>query len=388
MPAALKSIGALAVRAALDEFDRIGRSAFLEKYGFGEARQYMVVHPVSGTLADSKAIVGAAHGYEFPQRGPLRPKDFTGGEASVVALLESLGFVTQHRGVSYGLNDQEDQTGTPWSPAEVQLVAADYFQMLALELAGQTYNKATRRRALLPLLNGRTEASIEFKRRNISAVMVNLGYPYLRGYVPASNVQQLLADVVEREVARFAALDKVVSAAVEMPVTDPEEPDFSAVRTAPPQIAVRTSEEPRPGYFRAAKRNYLEQEARNRSLGDAGERFVLQYERWRLAHEGAPELAAAVRHVSVLEGDGLGYDILSFESDGRERYVEVKTTSFGERTPFFISETEVRRARSDPEKYTLLRLYDFRVEPRLFELKGPVERHCYIDPVSYRASLH
>ena len=43
-----------------------------------------------------------------------------------------------------------------------------------------------RRRRLVPRLNERSEASIEFKRRNISAVLEGLGVPALR----ADNIQR------------------------------------------------------------------------------------------------------------------------------------------------------------------------------------------------------
>jgi 5-methylcytosine-specific restriction protein A len=45
-----------AVEAALDEFDTVGREAFLTKYGFGRARRYFVRR--AGKYYDSKAIVG------------------------------------------------------------------------------------------------------------------------------------------------------------------------------------------------------------------------------------------------------------------------------------------------------------------------------------------
>jgi hypothetical protein len=79
-----------AVVAALDEFDRIGREAFLDKYGFGPSRSYFVRR--NGQLYDSKAIVGAAHGYEHPDRGPMKSSEFSGGEATVRAKLQELGF--------------------------------------------------------------------------------------------------------------------------------------------------------------------------------------------------------------------------------------------------------------------------------------------------------
>ena len=56
----------LAVQTALDEFSRIGRSAFLARYGFGKSRTFLVRNPLDGQLCDSKAIVGAAFGYLSP----------------------------------------------------------------------------------------------------------------------------------------------------------------------------------------------------------------------------------------------------------------------------------------------------------------------------------
>jgi len=79
-----------AVGAALDEFDAIGREAFLRRYGFGQAREYFVLR--GNRLYDSKAIAGAAHGHQYPERGPLKPGDFSGGEATVQSRLQQLGF--------------------------------------------------------------------------------------------------------------------------------------------------------------------------------------------------------------------------------------------------------------------------------------------------------
>jgi len=79
-----------AILAAVEEFNRLGREAFLEKYGFGHARRYFL--DIDGHLYDSKAIVGVAHGYEFPSEGPLESSEFSGGEATVQRKLEELGF--------------------------------------------------------------------------------------------------------------------------------------------------------------------------------------------------------------------------------------------------------------------------------------------------------
>jgi 5-methylcytosine-specific restriction protein A len=78
-----------AVLAAIEEYDERGRTSFLAKYGFGQARKYFL--ETDGKLYDAHAVLGAAHGYEHPDRGPLGPGDFSAGQ-SVVAKLESLGF--------------------------------------------------------------------------------------------------------------------------------------------------------------------------------------------------------------------------------------------------------------------------------------------------------
>ena len=48
-----------------------------------------------------------------------------------------------------------------WSNIELDLIISDYFSMLRLELSDIAYNKAEHRRNLLPLLNNRSEGSIE-----------------------------------------------------------------------------------------------------------------------------------------------------------------------------------------------------------------------------------
>src|ERR1700722_12756813 len=69
-----------AVNRAIAEFDELGREAFLSKYGFGHARAYHVEH--NGELYDSKALIGVAHQYEFPDQGPLAASPFKGGQAA------------------------------------------------------------------------------------------------------------------------------------------------------------------------------------------------------------------------------------------------------------------------------------------------------------------
>ena len=79
-----------AVERALAEFDALGRERFLDKYRFAKAKSYFVLR--NGNHYDSKAIAGAAHGYQYPDLGPLRASDFSGGNKTVRGRLEALGF--------------------------------------------------------------------------------------------------------------------------------------------------------------------------------------------------------------------------------------------------------------------------------------------------------
>ncbi|GJH11730.1 hypothetical protein CBA19CS11_22850 [Caballeronia novacaledonica] len=121
-----------AVRAALDEFDRIGRSAFLDKYGFKEARDYFVV--VGERRYDSKAVAGAAHGYQFPSAGPLRAKAFSGGALTVARKLESMGFqVTRPATVRGALPRESDLLARTEAEAEAQVEASGAFDPSSIE---------------------------------------------------------------------------------------------------------------------------------------------------------------------------------------------------------------------------------------------------------------
>jgi hypothetical protein len=166
--------------------------------------------------------------------------------------------------------------------------------------------------------------------------------------------------------------DRVALAAVQQSAITPTQTDFKRVKTdAPSKQSQRKLTEPNnPLLFKAVKRDYLERVAQNRSLGLAGEEFVVLFEHWRLVELGHHRLADKVEHVSQSKGDGLGYDVLSFESDGAERLIEVKTTTFGRDTPFFVSRGELALSQGAKDQFHLYRLFEFRKAPRLFDLPG------------------
>jgi hypothetical protein len=92
----------------------------------------------------------------------------------------------------------EDAVGSDdWSDEENDFIVADYFNMLASELAGARYSKADHNRAL-QRRTGRSKGSIEFKHQNISAVLGVLGRPTIRGYRARYNVQGAIFEAIDR----------------------------------------------------------------------------------------------------------------------------------------------------------------------------------------------
>lgn len=276
----------------------------------------------------------------------------------------------------------------PWSREEVEATVANYFQMLASELSGKPYSKTQHRRALAQQLNSRSDGSIEFKHCNISAVLIELGFPYISGYKRRDNYQALLYDVVAERLQGDRYLHDLAAQDVERPVGVPSVDDILKALIVPPkreERAYRVADRIRPPP--RLKVNYLAREALNRTLGTAGEEFVVNFERARLIHGGKERLAGRVEHVSQTEGDGLGFDIWSYETNGADRLIEVKTTKYGQDTPFFVSRNEVDVSLERASVYHLYRLFDFRRSPRLFTLAGPIATYCKLEAATFLARV-
>ncbi|QKW08825.1 HNH endonuclease [Streptomyces sp. NA04227] len=89
MVVALSDIGRTEIDQALAECDRLGRDSFLAQYDFQPAKTYFLVK--DGRHYDSKAVVGAAHGF-LPGQRPLAPNEFSGGRDHAVKLLADRGY--------------------------------------------------------------------------------------------------------------------------------------------------------------------------------------------------------------------------------------------------------------------------------------------------------
>jgi len=271
---------------------------------------------------------------------------------------------------------------------ECEAAVADYFDMLKRELRGESVHKAEHRRALAARLGHRSESSIERKHQNISAVLIRAGQVYISGYKPLGNFQELLGRVVLDRIVKDDELAALSKADVERSVQRPEvtDPLTCEERYSPrPLEAYVSAEGPRRPPPRLV--NWFEREACNASLGRAGEEFVLAFEQARLQRAGQRALAQRVEHVARTQGDGAGFDILSFEQDGRERLIEVKTTSYGLHAPFFVTRTEQEVSSERSEEFQLYRVFEFRSQPRLVRMPGALEANFRLDPSQFRTQV-
>lgn len=277
-----------------------------------------------------------------------------------------------------------------WSESEVEAAVADYFEMLRLELTDEQYNKSEHRRALKKRLNERTDGSIELKHQNISAVLIDMGIPYIDGYKPRFNYQRsLLPAAVSMFLRNHPELQRLLRSDAERVPSVPTISDILAAMDEPP-----IAEEKQPleiaepiANYKPFGVDYIEREARNQSLGEAGEEFVLNFERARLMYAGKETLADKVEQVSVTVGPSAGFDIRSFEENGADRFIEAKTTKYGKSTPFYLTAHELDFSRANASQYYLYRVFKFRARPRVFLLHGYLEEKCEIAPTQYLVRL-
>jgi 5-methylcytosine-specific restriction protein A len=112
-----------AVLKAVGEYDQLGEDEFCRKYGFGRSRTHWLEH--DGRLYVSKAIMGAAHGYQFPEAGPLTPYDFHGGEPTIRKLQE-LGFRVEAVTDDEASDAKETSANPDWTRDEI-ILALDLY---------------------------------------------------------------------------------------------------------------------------------------------------------------------------------------------------------------------------------------------------------------------
>jgi uncharacterized protein DUF3883/uncharacterized protein DUF3427 len=160
------------------------------------------------------------------------------------------------------------------------------------------------------------------------------------------------------------------------------------------QVAIPTGSTRRPGlstdkYLKRPPHDYAEQDAKNRKLGLAGEEAVIESERLALRAAGRNDLAEMLVHVAKVEGDGAGYDIKSYMTNGEQKFIEVKTTRGSEQTPFYVSSAEARFAAEHGRCYYLYRVFEFdqgTSSGKFFVSKGDLCANFSLEPLQFKVA--
>lgn len=253
--------------------------------------------------------------------------------------------------------------------------------MLRAHLTEQPYVKL-RENEIVQARTGRSHGSVERKFQNISAVLMELGAgDFVRGYAPLRNAQQALREAVGERWRQEPEIEALMRGAAEETI---DRPTWDLVWSDRPRFTVDpTSIDRRRSPVRT---DFVKLDAENRELGQAGERAVIELERRMLRQLGLDRLARQVEHVSKTQGDGLGFDVLSFGPDGVEKFIEVKTTRKQKEFPFLVTRNEVEFSVEEKDRFHLYRVFDFaRPSAGLYALQGALDACCLLAPTAYVA---
>ena len=275
---------------------------------------------------------------------------------------------------------------SPRSDNQIRALVRAYFSMLEGELRGRSH----RRRVFARDNGSGDKGGTETACRQIAAVLVEQGLPFLSAYRPVSYFPSRMREAVAFYLRNHPELLRLMEADVDNP--SGIVPDLGA--RGLDEIASRAPEPgdiPEIGADSSAGTaisgiDFLAREQRNHSLAWAGELFVIQYEIERLREAGAAVYADAIEHVSAEQGAGGGFDIHSYDADGRDRYIKVKTTRYRRETPFFVSANEIAMAATHHEHFWLYRVFAFRDFPRLYAINGSLHERFRLEPTAYRAT--
>lgn len=273
--------------------------------------------------------------------------------------------------------------------AEPRAAIRNYFALLQAEMRSRATANGPPPPAHGATIPERNEsAGRALTQRHISAILLEHGLPHARAHRPLGGYPPELREAVRGYLRNhpeiFAAME--ADAFRPAPRTDFSSRDLRAVLVEPPSADAlgRNSGSSADGDLLAGV-DFLACEQRNRSLAQAGEAFVLEFERQRLRSHGLDKFADAIEYTAADYGDAVGYDIQSYALDGSMLLIRVKTTRYCRETPCYLSENELAVARVHGNRYWLYRVFDFADQPHIYLINGALEDRCHLRPTVYRA---
>lgn len=250
---------------------------------------------------------------------------------------------------------------------------AHYFSMLEAGVRGEVLGQAEHFRKLMNEFGALSEARIRQEYAEVSAVLLQCGLPFLDVYPPAEPVKQ----VVRRQLVRYlsqarARLEDIWlgEAAVRRVRLPDEVLDLPGAWAAPP-----LNDDFRVDAFLAGRARFprfggfQRREERFDTLREAGCRFALAFERTRLKMESQARLARRVRLLEPAERTD-GFDMVSFDPDGAERYIRVAATQYSRRFPLLVEPRTLVASYRHGERFYLYRVFHFCWDAKVFMVQG------------------
>ncbi|WP_105956618.1 MrcB family domain-containing protein [Apilactobacillus quenuiae] len=134
--------------------------------------------------------------------------------------------------------------------------------------------------------------------------------------------------------------------------------------------------------------DYIANEEENSKVGFLGEQKIMDVEKNKLNRLRMSDLANKVEQVSITQGDGLGYDIHSFDEKGNDLYVEVKSTTGDKNSNFYITSNELKAMKKISYQYVIARVYFANKRDwNYFYIDGDIESKLNLYPTKYQASI-
>lgn len=128
----------------------------------------------------------------------------------------------------------------------------------------------------------------------------------------------------------------------------------------------------------------------NKRLGDRGELIVFQFEQNKLKNCRKSNLVKEVRHIAK-NSDTAGYDILSFDENGNEIYIEVKSTRSKQGDAnFFLTANELECAKGNMNYWVYIVFEAHTISPKIWRINNPFELNkdqISIIPIAYKVSI-
>lgn len=135
--------------------------------------------------------------------------------------------------------------------------------------------------------------------------------------------------------------------------------------------------------FRKIQENYVR-------IGEEGEQFVIEYERRRLAEIGKEHLISSIKQMSIIDVSA-GYDILSFDENENEIYIEVKSTTTS-MLEFDLTKNELEKSKRFGKSYWIYRVIKLRTSsPEIVTFQDPYtlikENRLELKPTSFKVVI-